>query len=95
MSFSSYVFFWMVFSGLFIFITKYKHFLLMLLSLEVVVLSLYALMFIFMSQSMSSYFISMFYLSMSVCEGALGLSLLVLVIRVYGVDMLMLFDNLW
>nr|AOY39639.1 NADH dehydrogenase subunit 4L [Scolytinae sp. BMNH 1039996] len=92
---SLWVFLWMIISGLIVFIIKYKHFLLMLLSLEVVVLGLYVLMFLFMNQGVSNYFMSMFYLSMSVCEGALGLSLLVLIIRVYGSDMLLLFDNLW
>nr|AOY39704.1 NADH dehydrogenase subunit 4L [Scolytinae sp. BMNH 1040319] len=90
-----YFIFWMVFSGLFIFVVKYDHFLLMLLGLEVVVLGTYLLMFIYFSMGISDYFVSMIYLSMSVCEGALGLSLLVMIIRVYGGDMLMLFDNLW
>nr|AOY39626.1 NADH dehydrogenase subunit 4L [Scolytinae sp. BMNH 1039896] len=89
------MFFFMIVSGLFIFIVKYNHFLLMLLSLEVVVLGIYTLMFLYFYQGISDYFISMFYLSLSVCEGALGLSLLVLAIRVYGNDMIMLFDNLW
>nr|AOY39652.1 NADH dehydrogenase subunit 4L [Scolytinae sp. BMNH 1040052] len=92
---SYYFFFWLIFSGLFVFVIKFSHFLVMLLSMEVVVLGLYMLMFIYFSQGVTDYFISMFYLSMSVCEGALGLSLLVLVIRVYGGDMIMLFDNLW
>nr|AML26200.1 NADH dehydrogenase subunit 4L [Scolytinae sp. BMNH 1274292] len=86
---------WVFLSGLFVFIFKYKHFLVMLLSLEIMVLSLYILLFIYLSFSYSDYFVSMFYLSLSVCEGALGLSLLVLMIRTHGSDMIMLFDNLW
>nr|AOY39509.1 NADH dehydrogenase subunit 4L [Scolytinae sp. BMNH 1039990] len=90
-----YLYFWVFMSGLFIFTLKFKHFLVMLLSLEFMVLSLYMLLIIYFFQGVSSYFVSMFYLSMSVCEGALGLSLLVVVIRTHGGDMIMLFDNLW
>nr|AYR05326.1 NADH dehydrogenase subunit 4L [Coleoptera sp. ACP-2013] len=85
----------MFFSGLLIFLSKYKHFLLMLLSLEFMVLSLYLLMFIYFSFFFFQIFFSMFFLTMSVCEGALGLSLLVLIIRSYGNDKIMMFDNLW
>nr|AOY39717.1 NADH dehydrogenase subunit 4L [Scolytinae sp. BMNH 1043001] len=81
--------------SVFVFLLKYKHFLVMLLSLESMVLGIYMMLFIYFIQGMSDYFISLFYLSMSVCEGALGLSLLVLIIRVYGEDMVFLFDNLW
>nr|AOY39691.1 NADH dehydrogenase subunit 4L [Scolytinae sp. BMNH 1040146] len=90
-----YVLFWLFFSGLMVFVMKFKHFLLMLLSMEMMMLSLYTMLFIYLYQGCSDYFISMIYLSMSVCEGALGLSLLVLMVRVYGGDMLLLFDNLW
>nr|ARH54737.1 NADH dehydrogenase subunit 4L [Trigonopterus sp. 2 AH-2016] len=83
------------FSSLFIYVSKYKHFLLMLLSLESVVLSLYMLMMVYFSFFMYEYFACMFFLSMSVCEGVLGLSLLVLVIRSHGCDMIMSFDSLW
>nr|AXS66627.1 NADH dehydrogenase subunit 4L [Curculionoidea sp. 2 KM-2017] len=85
----------MFFSSMFIYISKYKHLLLMLLSLESVVLSLYMLLFIYLSWFYGEYFMSMFFLTMSVCEGALGLSLLVLVIRTHNKDMVLLFDNLW
>nr|YP_009442016.1 NADH dehydrogenase subunit 4L [Gnathotrichus materiarius]AOY40237.1 NADH dehydrogenase subunit 4L [Gnathotrichus materiarius] len=85
----------MVFSSAFIFVLKYKHFLIMLLSLELMVLGLFVLLFMYFTQGVSEYFISMVYLSLSVCEGALGLSLLVLMIRTHGGDMLALFDNLW
>nr|YP_009441938.1 NADH dehydrogenase subunit 4L [Pityophthorus pubescens]AOY40159.1 NADH dehydrogenase subunit 4L [Pityophthorus pubescens] len=95
MYYQFYLYLWFFFSGLFIFVSKYKHFLIMLLSLEFLVLSLYMMFFIYFSQGISDYFVSMFYLSMSVCEGALGLSLLVLMIRTHGGDMIMLFDSLW
>nr|AYR05307.1 NADH dehydrogenase subunit 4L [Coleoptera sp. ACP-2013] len=83
------------YSSLFIYVSKYKHFLLMLLSLESIVLSLYVLIFIYFIQFMNEYFLLMLFLSMSVCESALGLSLLVLIVRIHGSDMIMIFDNLW
>nr|YP_010411504.1 NADH dehydrogenase subunit 4L [Pissodes yunnanensis]URP30505.1 NADH dehydrogenase subunit 4L [Pissodes yunnanensis] len=83
------------FSSLYIYVSKYKHLLLMLLSLESVVLSLFLLLFMYSSQFFFEFFISMFFLSMSVCESALGLSLLVLMIRTHGSDMILMFDNLW
>nr|QNT26878.1 NADH dehydrogenase subunit 4L [Trigonopterus puspoi] len=94
-----YVFEWTVvilfFSGLFVYVSKYKHFLLMLLSLEMAVLSLYMCMFMYFSFFMGEYFMCMIFLSMSVCEGVLGLSLLVAVIYSHGGDMVMSFDSLW
>nr|YP_009441886.1 NADH dehydrogenase subunit 4L [Xylosandrus crassiusculus]AOY40081.1 NADH dehydrogenase subunit 4L [Xylosandrus crassiusculus] len=82
-------------SGLISYILSNKHFLLMLISLEAMVLSIYMLMFLYFVQFSSESFINMIYLSLSVCEGALGLTLLVILIRTHGVDMVMVFDNLW
>nr|WPS67100.1 NADH dehydrogenase subunit 4L [Bradybatus sp.] len=91
----SYFLILLFFSGVFVFVSKNKHFLLMLLSLEFIVLALYALMFLNFSFFDFEYFLSMFFLSMSVCESALGLSLLVLVSRNYGSDKILMMDNLW
>nr|QRM17306.1 NADH dehydrogenase subunit 4L [Cordylepherus sp. YY-2021] len=74
---------------------KRKHLLLMLLSLEFIVLSLfYGLMLYFSLMYYENYFI-MIFLSFSVCEGALGLSLLVLMIRTHGNDYFQSFNLLW
>nr|AOY40068.1 NADH dehydrogenase subunit 4L [Scolytinae sp. BMNH 1040351] len=86
---------WFFLCGGFVFVSNNKHFLLMLLSLEFMMLSLYLMLFIYFFQGLGDYFVSMFYLSLSVCESALGLSLLVLMIRTHGGDMVLLFDNLW
>nr|AOY39781.1 NADH dehydrogenase subunit 4L [Xyleborinus saxesenii] len=83
------------FSGLTSYILSNKHFLLMLISLEVMVLSVYMIMFMYFVYFDSEVFINMVYLSLSVCEGALGLTLLVILIRTHGMDMVMMFDNLW
>nr|YP_006576013.1 NADH dehydrogenase subunit 4L [Cucujus clavipes]ACZ58538.1 NADH dehydrogenase subunit 4L [Cucujus clavipes]ARH54256.1 NADH dehydrogenase subunit 4L [Cucujus haematodes] len=81
--------------GLIVFSSKRKHMLLMLLSLEFVVLSLYLNMYYFVSLMNYEYFFCMIFLTMSVCEGALGLSVLVSIIRSYGNDYVMSFTSLW
>nr|YP_010925334.1 NADH dehydrogenase subunit 4L [Hylurgus ligniperda]WGL40353.1 NADH dehydrogenase subunit 4L [Hylurgus ligniperda]WKD83327.1 NADH dehydrogenase subunit 4L [Hylurgus ligniperda] len=82
-------------SSVLVYILKYKHFLLMLISLEAMVVSLYVLLFFYCSQFNYEYFISMFFLTFSICESSLGLSLLVLLIRTYGLDMVMVYNSLW
>nr|ARH53879.1 NADH dehydrogenase subunit 4L [Heterocerus parallelus] len=81
-------------AGLLVFSLKRNHLLLMLLSLEFIVLSLY--FFMFMSLSILSFdqYFSMIFVSMSVCEGALGLSVLVSMIRSFGNDYFYTFNVL-
>nr|AEP27601.1 NADH dehydrogenase subunit 4L [Cionus olens] len=95
MMFYIYSLVFMFMSSFIIFTCKYKHFLVMLLSLELSVLTLYFLLFIFVSNYYYEYFLLMLFLIMSVCEGSLGLSLLIFMIRTHGNDMIMMFDNLW
>nr|QXM16996.1 NADH dehydrogenase subunit 4L [Neoneuromus fenestralis] len=81
-----YFFIFMVLSGAWVFVSKRKHLLLMLLSLEFIVISLFmGLMIILKVYNFESFF-SMFYLTFSVCEGALGLGILVSMIRTHGND---------
>nr|YP_010236188.1 NADH dehydrogenase subunit 4L [Desmomyia sinensis]QTD82962.1 NADH dehydrogenase subunit 4L [Desmomyia sinensis] len=72
--------------GVIVFVSNRKHLLSTLLSLEFMVLSLF--MFIYMLLSLYNYemFFSMMFLTFSVCEGALGLSILVSMIRTHGND---------
>nr|AMP43777.1 NADH dehydrogenase subunit 4L [Rhagio sp. KW-2016] len=72
--------------GVIVFVSNRKHLLSTLLSLEFMVLSLF--MFIYMMLSLYNYemFFSMMFLTFSVCEGALGLSILVSMIRTHGND---------
>nr|YP_010730128.1 NADH dehydrogenase subunit 4L [Nevromus intimus]WEG22761.1 NADH dehydrogenase subunit 4l [Nevromus intimus] len=82
----NYFFIFMVLSGSWVFVSKRKHLLLMLLSLEFIVVSLFmGLMIILKVYGFEEYF-SMFYLTFSVCEGALGLGILVSLIRTHGND---------
>nr|QIV24610.1 NADH dehydrogenase subunit 4L [Aesa media] len=85
----------MFFSGLIVFSSKRKHLLLMLLSLEFVILSLYFNIFLYLSGYNYDYFFSMIFITMSVCEGALGLSVLVSMIRSCGNDYVLTFSSLW
>nr|ALO76798.1 NADH deshydrogenase subunit 4L [Loberonotha olivascens] len=85
----------MLFSGMIVFSSKRKHMLLMLLSLEFIVLSLYINLFLFLSLINYEYFFLMIFLTMSVCEGALGLSILVSMIRTHGNDYILTFSSLW
>nr|YP_010464297.1 NADH dehydrogenase subunit 4L [Exostira schroederi]UUL71674.1 NADH dehydrogenase subunit 4L [Exostira schroederi] len=82
-------------SGLFMFSYTRKHLLLMLLSLEFVVLSLYLSIFVYLSLMDAGYFFSMIFLTFSVCEGVLGLSILVSLIRSHGNDYFQSFMLLW
>lgn len=81
--------------GLVIFIFSRKHLLLILLSLEYMVVSLYIILFLFLRISCFEYFFSLIYLTIRVCERALGLSVLVLIIRVHGNDYISIFRFLW
>nr|YP_009995502.1 NADH dehydrogenase subunit 4L [Ochthebius uniformis]QNP09957.1 NADH dehydrogenase subunit 4L [Ochthebius uniformis] len=85
----------MYLSGIMMFCFKRKHLLLMLLSLEFIILSLYFLMFLSLSYYINEYYFSMVFMTMSVCEGALGLSILVSLIRTHGNDYFQSFNILW
>nr|APX39180.1 NADH dehydrogenase subunit 4L [Phratora vitellinae] len=81
--------------GLVIFSLKRKHFLLMLLSLEFMIVSLFLNLLIYLSLMNYEFFFSMIFLTMSVCEGVLGLSILILMIRTHGNDYILTFSSLW
>nr|UFP05759.1 NADH dehydrogenase subunit 4L [Hycleus scutellatus] len=85
----------MFFCGLIMFSLKRKHLLLMLLSMEFMVLSLYLVLFTYLGSLGNDYFFSMIFLTFSVCEGALGLSMLVSMIRTHGSDYFQSFNLLW
>nr|QNE85631.1 NADH dehydrogenase subunit 4L [Platypalpus longicornis] len=72
--------------GLIVFISNRKHLLSMLLSLEYIVLSLFLFLFIYLNYMNYEVYFSMMFLTFSVCEGALGLSILVSMIRTHGND---------
>nr|YP_010045039.1 NADH dehydrogenase subunit 4L [Polyphylla gracilicornis]QPF96304.1 NADH dehydrogenase subunit 4L [Polyphylla gracilicornis] len=85
----------MYFSGLLSFCIKRKHLLLMLLSLELVVLGLYFNLYLFLMVFNFEFYFGMIFLTMSVCESALGLGILVSLIRTHGNDYFQTFNVLW
>nr|ALO77524.1 NADH deshydrogenase subunit 4L [Scydmaeninae sp. 840139] len=81
--------------GILSFCLNRKHILLMLLSLEFIVLSLYLNMFIYISYFNFEFYFLMIYMVIMVCEGVLGLSLLVYMIRTHGNDFFQTLSILW
>nr|ATC73055.1 NADH dehydrogenase subunit 4L [Cuerna sp. EMHAU-2015-Zz052311] len=81
--FFSYMFIFSIFSLIFI----RKHLLLCLLSLEFMVLSLLFLIMIYcLKYSYSNFYLYVFMMTFYVCEGVLGLGVLVSMIRFHGND---------
>lgn len=89
--FSSFIYF----SGLLIFCIKHKHFLLILLRLEFIILSLYFNIFIYISMFDYEFYFRIIFITIRVCEGALGLSILVSIVRTHGNDYFKRFNLLW
>nr|YP_010531329.1 NADH dehydrogenase subunit 4L [Processina sexmaculata]UXX17588.1 NADH dehydrogenase subunit 4L [Processina sexmaculata] len=65
-----------------------KHILLCLMSLEFVVLSILLVILVFCNFLNYSFYIYVFFMTFYVCEGVLGLSVLVSMIRYHGNDYL-------
>nr|YP_009937136.1 NADH dehydrogenase subunit 4L [Subclytia rotundiventris]QNT26372.1 NADH dehydrogenase subunit 4L [Subclytia rotundiventris] len=80
--------------GLFSFVLNCKHLLSMLLSLEYIVLSLFLVLFIYLNMMNYEFYFSMMFLTFSVCEGTLGISILVSMIRTHGNDYFQSFNVL-
>nr|YP_009730135.1 NADH dehydrogenase subunit 4L [Trichoplusia ni]QHS69742.1 NADH dehydrogenase subunit 4L [Trichoplusia ni]ULA45485.1 NADH dehydrogenase subunit 4L [Trichoplusia ni] len=80
--------------GNLIFISKHKHLLIVLLSLEFIVLSIFFFFLIYLSMINYDMYMLMVFLVFSVCEGALGLSILVSMIRTHGNDYFQSFNLL-
>nr|UGB90514.1 NADH dehydrogenase subunit 4L [Leptomantella tonkinae] len=76
----------MFFCGMWVFCSKRKHLLMTLLSLEFIVLTLFIMLYFYVMRMSGELYITMFFLSFAVCEGALGLSILVSMIRTHGND---------
>lgn len=81
-----YLFFFIFFIGIIIFASNRKHLLITLLRLEYIVLVLFYFLFYFLNFINYEGVFSILFLTFSVCEGALGLSILVSLIRTHGND---------
>nr|YP_010531264.1 NADH dehydrogenase subunit 4L [Athalia tanaoserrula]UXW93577.1 NADH dehydrogenase subunit 4L [Athalia tanaoserrula] len=62
------------------------HLMMILLSLEFIVLILFMTLILYLNLFSYELFFSMFFLVFSVCEGILGICVLILLIRSYGND---------
>lgn len=72
--------------GNIIFVGKHKHLLIVLIRLEFIVLRVFFSIMLYLSIVEYNIYILMVFLVFSVCEGALGLSILVSIIRTHGND---------
>ncbi len=72
--------------GCIVFVSNRKHLLSTLLRLEYIVLSLFIFLFFYLNFINYEIYFSIFFLTFCVCEGVLGLSILVSIIRTHGND---------
>nr|YP_010472719.1 NADH dehydrogenase subunit 4L [Manduca quinquemaculata]UVH65847.1 NADH dehydrogenase subunit 4L [Manduca quinquemaculata] len=84
----------MFFIGNLIFVSKNKHLLIILLSLEFMVLSMFFFLLLYFMMIDYDMYMLMVFLVFSVCEGSLGLSILVSMIRTHGNDYFQSFNLL-
>lgn len=78
--------FYLFLMGVFSFVISRKHLLARLLSLEFIVLSLFFSLMIFLNLINFEIYFRIIFLTFRVCEGALGVSILVSLIRTHGND---------
>nr|YP_010564353.1 NADH dehydrogenase subunit 4L [Scopula lactea]UYX62376.1 NADH dehydrogenase subunit 4L [Scopula lactea] len=84
----------MFFLGNLIFISKHKPLLIVLLSLEFMVLSIFFFFLMYLMMVNYDMYMLMVFLVFAVCEGVLGLSILVSMIRTHGNDYFQSFNLL-
>nr|QLY89898.1 NADH dehydrogenase subunit 4L [Ironoquia dubia] len=73
--------------GNFMFSLNRKHLLIILLSLELIVLNVFFFFFMYLLLNlMNSIYFMMMFMVLTVCEGVLGVSILVYMIRIHGSD---------
>jgi NADH-ubiquinone oxidoreductase chain 4L len=75
-----------VLAGIYVFSSRRKHLLVTLLRLEFISLSLYLILYFFLLTKGQELYFTIVFLTFIVCEGALGLSILVSMIRTHGND---------
>nr|AII02311.1 NADH dehydrogenase subunit 4L [Cameraria ohridella] len=80
------IFYIMFFVGNLIFILQRKHLMVVLLGLEFIILSIFFFFMVILNLFEFNLYILMIFLVFSVCEGVLGLSILVSMVRTHGND---------
>lgn len=93
-NFNLYIPYILFFLGILVFISNQKHLLSILLSLEFIILSLFTSIIFFFNLFIFERYFSIIFLVFSVCEGALGLSILVSLVRTHGNDYFQSFNIL-
>lgn len=83
-----------VFSGGWCFVAKHKHLLVMLISLEIMILGLFIAFRIWSISDIGEEFFLLVFLAFAACEGAIGLGVLVGLVRSYGRDIFRRFSIL-
>ena len=77
---------YLFFCGISVFIIRRKHLLSTLLRLEFIVLALFLILFFYLNLFNYELYFSILFLTFRVCEGALGVSIIVSIIRTHGND---------
>ncbi len=84
---TKFIFYFILLGGSLRFIRQRKHILISLMSLEFLVLSFFLGIGILIIKDEYNRYILLFYLTYAACEGALGLSIIVSIVRGYGRDL--------
>nr|YP_003891058.1 NADH dehydrogenase subunit 4L [Tanystylum orbiculare]ADB91994.1 NADH dehydrogenase subunit 4L [Tanystylum orbiculare] len=82
----NFIIWFILFLSMTIFFTNFNYILCLLLSLEFMMLMIFMVMCSFIMNYSNDYMIGLFYLTIAVCDGGLGLSTLIMIIRYYGND---------
>lgn len=93
-NFNLYIPYLLFFFRILVFISNQKHLLSILLRLEFMVLRLFINIIFFFNLFIFERYFSIVFLVLSVCEGALGLSILVSLVRTHGNDYFQSFNIL-
>nr|YP_010241219.1 NADH dehydrogenase subunit 4L [Neostromboceros nipponicus]QTH79156.1 NADH dehydrogenase subunit 4L [Neostromboceros nipponicus]UQS76354.1 NADH dehydrogenase subunit 4L [Neostromboceros nipponicus] len=81
-----YLFILIFFMGLIKLCMNHFNLLMILLSLEFIILLIYMMIMFYLNMIKLEMYFNMFFLVFSVCEGVLGLSILILMVRYHGND---------
>jgi len=80
--------------GSIVFVSNRKHLLITLLSLEFIILRLFLFLFFYLNNNNIEIYILIVFLIFRVCEGALGLSILISMVRTHGNNYFQSFNSL-
>lgn len=83
------------FRGFLVYSLWRKHFLIILLSLEFISLSIYFGFIIYLNYNFINMFFSLIFITIAVCEGVLGLSVIVIIVRSVGNEFIIRLRSLW